>query len=552
MSVNAIIFEKLRKIYTSLNGNSAQYYLTYAPESIISFTNEDFNFLDTNVTIENIKDKYENQMAFAMIADAIIRNPKIYEINTDLRLSDSYEKIFDDALIVDSLLSEDDKQASKNARIILYLEGTLDKTSKHIKYDEYKKKYGEITTQIVLLEEKNLQNPDNIEIKNLLEELVEKQTIVFNDWIIDGDKDAIEEAKKLIESISIKPGFSLKWTKEKNMLKSEISKITTISSDFNFLPVSCLPNDIFKYDYKWLPVTVDENEIITLKEIAKNNNTTNDFTIDEYLKIEFEYLFVSIIRNWFKPDIINSRYWTFKDDSQLVSDATDITKGLLPCYVDKFVFIRRVQTYNKIQTIENKPTISANSVSKVLLFKDLAKIKKITQLKEIKKENVAMARMNIIANMNIVKPVTEKTKGSAEIKINPISFNRFIKFPIPVVVQQHNFNVDLSFKDKINDKVLPDIKIILKSVEQGKSYSSDTGKEGNILFENIKQGEYYIIVKDEELYEDLEQKITVNSNVKTEIKLIKRPSPKFDMFLIGAINYRFPKLPNPLPDYIYS
>ncbi|GEM_PF-3435091 len=75
MFLNAIIFEKLKSVFNQLNTESGRYFLTFSSITT-SFNNQDFNFLDNTDTNHQISDKYENQMAFAHLANAIVKNQK--------------------------------------------------------------------------------------------------------------------------------------------------------------------------------------------------------------------------------------------------------------------------------------------------------------------------------------------------------------------------------------------------------------------------------------------------------------------------------------------
>src|SRR6478609_5550590 len=99
MFLNAIIFEKLRKVFTQLNADAEQCFLTFAPIPT-NFSNEHFNFLNTNLPLNQQNSGYENRMAFAYFANAIARDSQIFKLTTEDFLQDSYKKIIDQALLI--------------------------------------------------------------------------------------------------------------------------------------------------------------------------------------------------------------------------------------------------------------------------------------------------------------------------------------------------------------------------------------------------------------------------------------------------------------------
>lgn len=248
MFLNAIIFEKLKSVFNQLNTESVRYFLTFSPITT-SFNNQDFNFLDNTDTNHQISDKYENQMAFAHLANAIVKNQKIYELNAESFLQENYKKIFDQAKLIEGSLSENDKQKYRNAKAVLYQEDGETKSIKFENYSKFKAKYESLTKDLLLLNDNLMGNPNDTESLSKKAELEFLQNKAFNDWIVDGDKDGIENAIKIVSNISERSVFVSQWNQEYLKLRADLSKVSTIGSNIEFLPVTCLPNDIYKYEY---------------------------------------------------------------------------------------------------------------------------------------------------------------------------------------------------------------------------------------------------------------------------------------------------------------
>lgn len=562
MFLNAIIFEKLKSVFNQLNTVSGRYFLTFSPITT-SFNNQDFNFLDTTTPVQYLSDAYENQMAFAHLANAVIRRQDIYELNPDSFLPENYKKIFDHAKLIESSLSDADKQKYRDAKSVLYQDDGL-KTVDYEKYSNCKTKYESLVQNIQDLNDKIMANPEDKDSVSEKQELETLQNIAFNDWLIDGEKDKIENALKIVSGISERSAFVSQWNQEYLKLQSEISKVTTVGSNIDFLPVSCLPNDLYKYEYSgWKKIVMEEQEIADLENSAKTS-LTDDFynTYDSsglsYSKVEFEYIFVTVLRNWFKPNLINSQFWNFSDQ-QVVSDESDLNKGLLPSYIEKFLFIRRVYAYNKnVNSGEN--TVTEEKIPQTYIFRNIAKNLKtidMVQPKIIRTSKFKMISQNKRFSIPVLRKIKLENTVNDQTIINRFDknlFRRKILFPIPVinvVEQKTKFQFSLIFKDELGN-YLTDINILLQSIADGSTYSTETDNDGKVVFNDMGKGDYTISIQREELYEDSSFSLNLSEDVSKEFIIKKRQNPYFDMTLLGAVNYRLPNLPNPLPGYVFS
>jgi len=562
MFLNAIIFEKLKSVFNQLNTVSGRYFLTFSPITT-SFNNQDFNFLDTTTPVQYLSDAYENQMAFAHLANAVIRRQDIYELNPDSFLPENYKKIFDHAKLIESSLSDADKQKYKDAKSVLYQDDGL-KTADYEKYSNCKAKYESLVQNIQDLNDKIMANPEDKDSVSEKQELETLQNIAFNDWLIDGEKDKIENALKIVSSISERSAFVSQWNQEYLKLQSEISKVTTVGSNIDFLPVSCLPNDLYKYEYSgWKKIVMEEQEIADLENSAKTSLTDDFYNIYDssglnYSKVEFEYIFVTVLRNWFKPNLINSQFWNFSDQ-QVVSDESDLNKGLLPSYIEKFLFIRRVYAYNKnVNPGEN--TVTEEKIPQTYIFRNIAKNLKtidMVQPKIIRTSKFKMISQNQRFSIPVLRKVKLENTVNDQTIINKFDknlFRRKILFPIPVinvVEQKTKFQFSLIFKDELGN-YLTDINILLQSIADGSTYSTETDNDGKVVFNDMGIGDYTISIQREELYEDSSFSLNLSEDVSKEFIIKKRQNPYFDMTLLGAVNYRLPNLPNPLPGYVFS
>lgn len=603
MFSNAIIFRKLQSLFNQLN-SEGQHYFSFAPVPV-SFTNDNFNFLRSDLPVAELKGSIENQMMFAYFANAIIRDDKIWGISTEDFLQDSYKKIFDNALLIDASVSDADKQKYKDARAVLFLNEALEHTPAYAKYLTLKANYNQVTAELSTVIDKVMSNPEDTAAVQQKQELETKQSIIFNDWLIDGGKEDIERALKIVQNSNARAAFNNKWNEERNTLNAKLQNLTTVNSNIEFLPVSCLPSGMFQYGFEgWKKVSMEKDEIEKLETEVKDFfgqpfYDASDDGNESVSRIDFEYLFVSILRNWFKPELVNSNFWSFENAStETVSDTDSLDNGLLPSYIDKFVFVRRVCVFNK--TDEDKPVIAETKTTpKIFVFKDFTRLKKIGEIKTVKPIDDKPNKFLLINSQKVQKkPIVMKGKGSAK---TTLLFNGglFLKpqihsikslsamdrgIPGPTIIkgkflqpvdggikkniglvkvfpvtpkpnpqpQRTNFNVEFILKDNLGNNAVS-VNVKVEDADDGTSYSSETGNDGKVIFPALTAGSYKIIIEGEELYEDNSLSVTItNNDISQQVVLQRRANPRFSMFLIGAINYRFPKLPDPLEGYTYS
>ena len=592
MFLNAIIFSKLQKLYEEIDTDKDPYFLVFAPITL-NFSNIEFNFLNPNPSsADDIRQNAANEMAFSVCANAVARDPKILQLNADEMLQDAYSKILNNAILVDTTVSDEDRATFNNAKAVLYINDNFDPTPEYSKYKEVQAKVTDVENQIIAV---NTSLSENVNDQNLLQQkqqLELQKSIVINDWIINGNKNEIEDALKIVSGLNERSAFKSNFFDEVGNLKSALNLQSTINSDIEYLPTFCLPQNIYQYDFNgWVKISMLNDEITSIENDAKAflgeemYNTYNS-TSAPLTKIEFEYLFVTIQRSWFNKDMINSSFWKFKDgNTAIVSDGVNENVGILPAYFDKFIFVRRVVQYIS-QNPGAPPSEISNPVTPILKFVDIAKLTDFSKLKSMQPQPAFQAKMRIASDVSqkeqpvlIMQHVKAAPAAPAVATVHvssilPGEWNPDHKFTPPgehqsgkVVILSHvpvgvatqsspitpppPFPIVFVFVDSENNSITS-LDISLKNVDKGTDYSTLTDSTGKASFANMVSGNYDLNIIDSEVFENFENKYNINSSLTITVTLVKRANPKFNMLLMGAINYQFPKLPNPLGDYTYS
>lgn len=573
MEENRIIFLKLRDIYKYLE-NRSDCFLTYASEGFVSFTNEDFNFLNPEPGDELLKN--ENKMAFSILFDRLSKDPDNFYLDPGPSLSDSYAKILEanNVLFFDSPQTINDKVEYEDAFDLLY-EDLRVETEEHKEFKKYREAYTKIDFEILQLKGEILNEPYNSELNIKLKDLEDEKNIIMSAWILRGHKEKIEEALRIISEHSAKQELITKWRNTKDNVNSILSKINTVSSDFEFFPTYCSPSHLYEYHRQWKKVVLDKEEIKELWEGDGQSPKKSNLS-----KIEFEYSFVSLLRPWFDIDVLNNRLWAFDDDT-ILSDGEDLKKGLLPAYLDSLIFVRRIEAFydnisESVESLEETP-VNFNlvnvvnfhniksvidtrnfkpefSVHNAIRYKPLdRKSERIITQKRVDSKSIELLRLPLsqkvpVKNLKMTENLPVGNIKSQHLKIDPRVIKARsprLKTPVQNTPVPKTFNINMRFKEEFSKNDLPELNLRLINLDSGNSIMTTTDNNGSVVFEELIKGQYVLKIRDEEVYEDKDIPIRLDENFTKEIYLSKRAKPIVEIYLIGVVNKRVPKLPNP-------
>lgn len=578
MYLNGIVFSKLQKLYQQAAGSDDRYFLTFAPIAT-SFSNVDFNFLNPNAsTGDEVRQNAENKMAFAQVANAIVRDPKLFKLNVDETLHVAYGKILDGALLIDTTITDEDKAEYANAKQTLFSNDDLEPTPLYGKYQEFAARYAGLEKQIFDLNTKISETvePNGEVLIQQKRDLELKKDVIFNDWLIIGEKEKVEKALKVVTRLNQRASFKSDFVEEQQNLKSTITRENTINSGIEYLPTFCLPNSLYQYGFSgWKKVTMSGEEIKNLEKDARD--FLGDAAYDAYsstspmpvAKIEFEYLFVTVQRAWFRKDIVNSHFWKFDpSEPAIVSDGNDLTIGILPAFVDKFLFVRRIIEYASLDRIKAIGPGVQTTVPPTYKFRDLAKGNLIYKTNLIN-TTLHAKRISKVKFASFVQQPETRGGGAGHLVATPMIMMSIKKPNIAhsrphilgtiILIKPHinsgatpsTFTIAFVFKDDSNNPITS-LGISITNTANGTRFTSETDNTGRISFPNMPAANYHLKVSDSEIFEDFENTYSLSAAYSTDIVMKKRANPKFDMWLLGAVNYRFPKLPDPIPGAIYE
>ena len=188
-------------------------------------------------------------------------------------------------------------------------------------------------------------------------------------WVSAGYKNEYEQISAFISQIMERDMTLLKQYYIETMEKSTLTSLVS-GADFPFTTV--VPAN-FAEASGWTKFTFnrssyDDNSIAKVKNhsvkvdqtskswfhkqhysYGKTNNSqelNTNFNLSQ-LKVEFEICQVNIVRPWFKPAFLNSKYWRFDQNNsvlkgQMLSTGGHKPKGLLPAYPTAMILIRNL------------------------------------------------------------------------------------------------------------------------------------------------------------------------------------------------------------------
>ena len=587
MNDKSIVFEKARKLFLGGGFDEKKYYFTFSPFAI-EFTNQDFNFLSGETKDANAaRDDYNDKWTFARLANTINRNQHIWNLLQDERIFDEarYGLVLQKAIKIDAALTEEEKLAYGQARKVLYKDadsGTFDKTDEYNKYQDFAGKVAAVNASIDAKnqERKSMDNSNAAAItkwQQELDELNNQVNILKTDWKIQGFREVIDNALRTISKANDKENFVTSWSQHVNEFNNLVKENNPVSN-IDFLPTFCNPTDIYQPDYAgWRKVVIEEDELKTLDAEAKaflGDEVYNSFDSIgvTFNRIEFDILFVDIARSWLRKDLLESRYWKFPAEiTDQLSSGDDSNTGIIPSYPSQLVFIRHLK-YTSPESADQPVTTQMNAVKKYV-FKDMVaaqlpgtvkkavavkyQLPKITNLFRgrplifLKPNNGAASTVTVVDHRRAATAGGHSTVVAGRSRGGFVwvkdHWERKKAQPDPPAL----CTLTIIISDSKNN-VLPNVDIHLKAQKTGANYEGDTTSEGKLVVSALEPDNYSIDIYDEEFFEDYHEVFSVKSDVNKPVVLTNRKAPKIKFSLLGVVNCRLPKLPDPIEGAIYS
>ncbi len=155
-------------------------------------------------------------------------------------------------------------------------------------------------------------------------------------WEGAGRRDAIEQALGVLRRLGPKSprltwaGFTTRFNRGAEVLRYVGGRVAAYPTAF--APSNALADACFR------PFVLSRAEIL-LHGARSGKLPSVDLDLPE---LRFEFSAVSLLRPWFSPEVFESRFWKFADDTEPLSDGTCPTRGLCPAYATGMIFARNL------------------------------------------------------------------------------------------------------------------------------------------------------------------------------------------------------------------
>ncbi|WP_158046228.1 hypothetical protein [Skermanella pratensis] len=161
-------------------------------------------------------------------------------------------------------------------------------------------------------------------------------------WRVAGFRQEIDAAYGMVKAFAAR-GPSQSWTQWGSRLSLDIDTQSDINS-VKSVPTGFSPVD-FMNAGTWPSFTLGNGEVGALLARAPAD-LLQRFAVTgvspDIVSVSFEYTSVTILRDWFAPEVFQARFWRFTDEGRLLSDGATPPRGELPGYIAAVVFLRNL------------------------------------------------------------------------------------------------------------------------------------------------------------------------------------------------------------------
>ncbi|UEM01688.1 hypothetical protein JL101_016955 [Skermanella rosea] len=161
-------------------------------------------------------------------------------------------------------------------------------------------------------------------------------------WRVAGFRQEIDAAYGTVKAFAAR-GPSQSWTQWGSRLSLDIDTQSDINS-IKSVPTGFSPVD-FMHAGTWPSFTLGNAEVGALLARAPTDMLQR-FAVTgvspDIVSVSFEYTSVTILRDWFAPEVFQARFWRFGDAGRMLSDGGTPPRGELPGYIAAVVFLRNL------------------------------------------------------------------------------------------------------------------------------------------------------------------------------------------------------------------
>lgn len=269
--------------------------------------------------------------------------------SSDMRLLwNVYDTVLRDAVVAADPPDEAERAARERARSVLYVhpapDAPVEASARLLAYDTHRSRYtsAELALNSLLMSIAHAASPQEADRLRLQQPMLERAAQqALDDWHGMGFKREVEEAKAVLSN-SDGGGNLLAWRDWRDDFQRARR---TDPEDGEYYETRLFPDDPAT-EANWTRVSLHAGELAALTATAPTDPladlTAGAPTFDVEL-LSIEVARVDIIRSWWDPMLVRSRFWRWRDPGRAaLSDGLHPPTGDLPAYVTGLVLGRNL------------------------------------------------------------------------------------------------------------------------------------------------------------------------------------------------------------------
>jgi hypothetical protein len=427
------LITKLKLIFeTDADGNKQSDKFLAFQNGAFPVSKENFYFIEPDKYKIGPIDTALRMMDFSKSFNFITTVDDFISPTTD-ELEDVYHRTLQKAIGANSNRSHEEEQRYNAAKDFLYetVQTPDGQTiTRMANYDYYDNQYKEALSEYKSRElaAVNAQGESAVQVKaawqNDIPDLKKAIAISLLNFENLGQRSAVEKYLGDLLSLSgSSPSKTIADLKIQYELFATASSVDHLANELKYIPTYFTPINFFDDNLSWQALSLDKSEVNALMQQAPQR-LKNLFEIDtkdvDMNKISFEYIVVSIVRDWLHyKDFLLQRFWKFSDMEKSLSDGTG--NGPLPAFPEKMIFVRNL----KIERPGHQPA-ETNGKSSNFLTQLFQKLK--PQVVDTQLRRTAIIDSRKIDTVKMKMMVLEKEKAIAKPVIHGATM-----MPLPVI-----------------------------------------------------------------------------------------------------------------------
>ncbi|MFT4213712.1 MAG: hypothetical protein QM622_02920, partial [Microbacterium sp.] len=314
------------------------------PVTPLPFTPDDLDLVpDADADADGVRQALANQQAFATLVN-LVPGGEVWLPGESTVVWDVYESVLRDAEVASSTRTAEEEE--RYAAAVAYLraaDGDGDSDAV-VAYRQYRDAYFVAQQQYLAAKSTAESSTDSATVAqwHSVEEPAMRGQIaqLAQDWIIKGHRNEVEAAQALVATLGARSPL-VRWAEWRALFNRDLDAMTGVTTDAStFFPTSFAPSNALS-DEAWKPFTLEASEVRALLDgVPPETRERLGAASTDVASLSFEFSSATLVRPWFAPDALRSRFWRLPADQTALSDGAEPPAGRMTAYVTAVVFAR--------------------------------------------------------------------------------------------------------------------------------------------------------------------------------------------------------------------